>query len=221
MLQTRKKLTVLLALLVVIVVTFAVFATGCDGNVSDGPAGEQDGTHAHIFDRMVTEGKYLKSEATCTQKALYYYSCECGEKGTETFEYGILGEHVFMNGICAVCGAEDPDNQLEYKLSTDQTYYIVVGKGTYSKNDVVIPSVYNDLPVKEIAANAFKGWTAMKSIQIPDSIEKIGENAFKGGRRGKIHYSICRLLNLGNIRINRKCRRTSGIFIKLPVRREV
>lgn len=195
MLQTRKKLTVLLALLVVIVVTFAVFATGCDGllgnsgtqgdstgdgNVSDGPAGEQDGTHAHIFDRMVTEKKYLKSEATCTQKALYYYSCECGEKGTETFEYGILGEHIFMNGICAVCGVEDPDNQLEYKLSTDQTYYIVVGKGTYSKKDVVIPSVYNDLPVKEIAANAFKGWTAMESIQIPDSIEKIGENAFSG-----------------------------------------
>ena len=35
------------------------------------------------------EEKYLKSAATCTEKAVYYKSCTvCGEKGTETFEYG-------------------------------------------------------------------------------------------------------------------------------------
>ena len=37
--------------------------------------------------------KYLKSAATCTEKAVYYKSCTvCGEKGMETFEVGnILG----------------------------------------------------------------------------------------------------------------------------------
>ena len=180
MLQTRKKLTVLLALLVVIVVTFAVFATGCDGNVSDGPAGEQDGTHVHVFDKMVTEEEYLKSEATCIQKAVYYYSCQCGEKGTETFEYGILGEHNFENGVCTVCGEKDTSKQLAYTLSTDQTYYTVTGKGTYSNKDLVIPSTYNGLPVKEIAEKAFQKWTLIETVQIPDSIEKIGESAFSG-----------------------------------------
>ena len=35
------------------------------------------------------DDKYLKSAATCTAKAVYYKSCAiCGEKGTETFEYG-------------------------------------------------------------------------------------------------------------------------------------
>lgn len=35
------------------------------------------------------ESQYLKSEATCTAKAVYYKSCEyCGGKGTETFETG-------------------------------------------------------------------------------------------------------------------------------------
>ena len=41
----------------------------------------------------MAEEKYLKSAATCTEKAAYYKSCTvCGEKGTETFEVGnILG----------------------------------------------------------------------------------------------------------------------------------
>ena len=41
--------------------------------------------HTHIFDREVTEDKYLKSEATCTMPAVYYKSCECGETSTDTF----------------------------------------------------------------------------------------------------------------------------------------
>lgn len=43
---------------------------------------------AHVFDQKNTDAKYLKSEATCTSAAVYYYSCVCGEKGTETFTDG-------------------------------------------------------------------------------------------------------------------------------------
>lgn len=50
---------------------------------------------AHVFDRQVVSPEYFASEATCTHKATYYYSCVCGEKGTETFEYGELAPHVF------------------------------------------------------------------------------------------------------------------------------
>ena len=43
----------------------------------------------HDFTAEQAEEKYLKSAATCTEKAVYYKSCTvCGEKGTETFEYG-------------------------------------------------------------------------------------------------------------------------------------
>ena len=59
----------------------------------------------HVFDQKVTTEKYLASEATCTQKATYYYSCVCGEKGTETFEYGELAEHtaVEIPAVEATC----------------------------------------------------------------------------------------------------------------------
>ena len=40
--------------------------------------------------------KYLKSAATCTASAEYFYSCTaCGEKGTDTFEHGEVLPHVF------------------------------------------------------------------------------------------------------------------------------
>ena len=55
----------------------AAFFSACDGT-----------EHAHTFDRQVAEQSYLCKKATCTEKAQYYFSCECGEKGTETFEYG-------------------------------------------------------------------------------------------------------------------------------------
>ena len=43
----------------------------------------------HDFTAEQAEEKYLKFAATCTEKAVYYKSCTvCGEKGTETFEYG-------------------------------------------------------------------------------------------------------------------------------------
>ena len=49
----------------------------------------------HTYDMKNTEARYLKSAATCTQKAVYYYSCICGEKGAATFEYGELAAHTY------------------------------------------------------------------------------------------------------------------------------
>ncbi len=42
---------------------------------------------AHVY-KDVVDAKYLVSEATCTAKATYYKSCECGAVSTATFESG-------------------------------------------------------------------------------------------------------------------------------------
>ncbi|MBE5730325.1 MAG: leucine-rich repeat domain-containing protein [Clostridiales bacterium] len=49
--------------------------------------------HEHSYNQEIANNEFLAREATCKQKAVYYYSCECGEKGTETFEYGDFSEH--------------------------------------------------------------------------------------------------------------------------------
>lgn len=56
-------------------------------------------SHTHIFNIKNIDSKYIKSEATCTEKAQYYYSCSCGEKGSETFEYGKALNHSFTNYV--------------------------------------------------------------------------------------------------------------------------
>ncbi len=73
----------------------ALGLVACDGGGENTGNGGDDQNPpeptVHTYDKKVTESKYLKSAADCTHKAVYYFSCECGEKSTETFEYGELG----------------------------------------------------------------------------------------------------------------------------------
>ncbi len=41
--------------------------------------------HTHVFDRKAVEERYLAQAAGCNSHANYFYSCACGEKGTELF----------------------------------------------------------------------------------------------------------------------------------------
>ena len=65
-------------------------------------------TWACVYDQQEIHKDYLVSDATCTSKAVYYYSCLCGACGwNETFEYGEepVG-HVDEDGnmVCEACG---------------------------------------------------------------------------------------------------------------------
>ena len=50
---------------------------------------------AHDYSQKVATSTYLKSEANCEDKAVYYFSCSCGAKGTTTFTSGDTLEHTF------------------------------------------------------------------------------------------------------------------------------
>lgn len=61
--------------------------------------------HEHQYTLQNTDNTYLKSPATCTNSAEYYYSCECGKTGTDLFSYGEPNSHSYdANGVCASCG---------------------------------------------------------------------------------------------------------------------
>lgn len=67
--------------------------------------------------------------------------------------------------------------KLIYELSEDKTFYKVIGyKGKGYK--AIIPSTYNDLPVREIANNAFAYCSDLKSLAIGENVQIIGANAF-------------------------------------------
>ena len=71
----------------------------------------------HSFKKK--SGEYLKSAATCTKPAIYYYTCKmCGQKGKKTYKSGKALGHKYENSVtkatpakngsigqkCTVCG---------------------------------------------------------------------------------------------------------------------
>ena len=81
--EYKMKKLILSALSLTFILSAAFFASGCS----------KKDNHTHSFTQEIAEDKYLASNATCSEGARYYYSCKCGEKGTETFGYGSLLGH--------------------------------------------------------------------------------------------------------------------------------
>ncbi len=97
--------------------------------------------HIHAFDKQVITDEYKATDATCTEAATYYYSCECGEKGTETFTSGNALGHSFTNYVsdnnatctedgtktakCDRCDETDTIKDIDSKLHHSYTEQIV------------------------------------------------------------------------------------------------
>lgn len=135
--------------------------------------------HVCNFTLQVITDEYKKSDATCTEKASYYYSCECGKRELTYFTHGRKLGHSMTNGMCLRCGSFYSDG-LEYELSETESYYLVIGLGDCTDINVIIPPTHNNLPVKGIGEDAFSQLNKLNHIELPNSIITIGNNAFSG-----------------------------------------
>lgn len=118
--------------------------------------------------------KYATSWTTNETKHWHASLCGHDVKDSE-------GNHTFIKETCTICGyVKYSTTGLDYSLSRDYTYYIVSGIGRATDTDVVIPSYYNNLPVKEIKSSAFEDNTYLTSIIIPNTVTYIGNYAFDG-----------------------------------------
>ena len=116
---------------------------------------------------------------TCTKAGMAYYYCACGDSYEEVVE---PSPHLYENGVCYTCGKIDNIEYLQFTLSEDGSYYILSGNTfpeyEYAMRSLIIPSTYQDLPVKEIAPSALSHCNEIASVVIPDSITSIGSYAF-------------------------------------------
>ena len=69
---------------------------------------------------------------------------------------------------------------LDYQLSDDGQSYSVIGIGECTDTYLVIPSVYQGLPVTFIGAGAFSGCSRLIRVKICNGINTIGQSAFWG-----------------------------------------
>ena len=88
--------------------------------------------------------------------------------------------HTFVGDNCSVCGAQKPSEGFVFTKDTDSfygSYYKITKIGSCADTEVIIPDVYEGLPVKHIGYNVFVR-SQITSIVIPDSIELIDAFAF-------------------------------------------
>ena len=115
-------------------------------------------------------------QSDCTVRKLFK-SCEYCDNVISSEEIGEW--HKYVDGVCTECGKVIYSAGLEYKLSQNGDYYSVIGIGNCTDANVIIPEIYNDLPVKQIGTKAFEKCTSIKSIVVPNSITSIGQSAFE------------------------------------------
>ena len=78
---------------------------------------------------------------------------------------------------------EDPEEpsepgEMKFALSQDGSYYTVTGMGDCIDTDIVIPEEYEGKPVKAIGSYAFSSKSKITSVTIPETVTKIGRDAF-------------------------------------------
>lgn len=125
----------------------------------------------------VWDDGFVLSEPTCTEDGQALRVCEqCGVMKLQALE---AKGHRYENCVCTVCGEIDVENMFVFTPTEKGTYAVALAddlKPTITS--VVIPSEYASTRVTEIANSAFANCSNLAAIDIPDTVEKIGESAF-------------------------------------------
>lgn len=82
---------------------------------------------------------------------------------------------------CLDFNNQKPSEGLEFQLSSDGTYYILIGRGTCEDTRIVVPAKYEGKPVEVIAYEShieLFGDEILEEIVIPEGVKKISPKAF-------------------------------------------
>ena len=111
--------------------------------------------HSCKLNKEVATDAYKATDATCTAKATYYYSCSCGEMSEETFEYGETLPHTYDQAVVS-----DKYKATDATCTAKATYYYSCScgeKGTETfENGEMLAHTYN----KEVATDEYKATDA-------------------------------------------------------------
>lgn len=121
---------------------------------------------------IISVSKPIKGEITINSELGFYYNAGLESEIVDA-ETTRISESLYVDGSIV------PESRLEYQLSSDGSFYTVIGVGEELGNKIVVPKEYNWIPVKAIADNAFLSVTTAKEIVLHEGMESIGAAAFK------------------------------------------
>ncbi len=127
--------------------------------------------HVHSFGPWI-----MIQRASCTKPEISTHICTCGH--TEEKITGQLIDHSYsQEGACIVCGRKVSAG-LAYQLNPDGKSYTLISRYECQDVDVIIPEIYQGLPVTAIGYAAFST-SDISSVEMPDSITSIADDAFR------------------------------------------
>ena len=195
----RKLLFVLLT--VIMVVSCVIGLVACGGNEeNDGNISSANGTYYLYENDSYDKSQYIiidgdswtddagdGGKVNISGESITLYvelSGESEEFASGTIKDGTLtlnimgAEVIYRKDGSSVTDPYKPvEKTLNFKLSGDNSYYIVTGIGGLS-GAITVPETYQNKPVQQIAESAFAGESSLTEIILPQSITTIGANAF-------------------------------------------
>ena len=179
----KRKLFLLFLFLLTLACFFALASCGkrpSGGNEPDDTPTEEQ--HEHEY------GEYVKEvPPTCTEDGVrgHYRCATCGKyfnknkKEIKDLTIEKDWPHEFVDEVCEKCGEELVYSEgLKFELSSDGSYYILTGIGSCDELDIIVPPVYDNIPVEEIAAASFRRNASITSVTVPYTVIRIGAYAF-------------------------------------------
>ena len=122
---------------------------------------------------------YLLIAPTCQKDGLSISTCTlCGDTKSNVLLAAETDHEYGKDDVCIHCGAIRPNEGLEYILSEDGTYAILIGPGSCTDSHIVVASTYLGRPVEEVRGHAFYCNNGIVSITFQEGLRVIGPDAF-------------------------------------------
>ena len=126
--------------------------------------------------------------ATCDEDGVgEYYECSCGKLYSDKALSKQIEEpvkikkgHNYVDGECTSCGIFKICEHIVYAKTAGGSSYKIIGYFACLDTRIVVPEVYEGLPVTEISDFAFVEARSVKEIILPKGITTIGNSAFSG-----------------------------------------
>ena len=128
---------------------------------------------------------YVDYETATVDGEGYEFTLNGVQPNYFSIESGQMSD-VFLSQVIITYPSECVEHENPYKVINDVKYfrsgdkYLVQGFDSTPDSDVVLVDYIDGYPVTDILAYAFRSETTIQSINIPNTIEAIGCNAFDG-----------------------------------------
>lgn len=139
--QHKKKIGIIIAIIALITLVISVLA------IFVIPLINGHSEHTCVYDQQVVSDRYRATNAGCETRATYYYSCVCGNKGTETFESGDVRGHSYTLSV-------EGDYKTSYKIGeTFDPSNMIVTKQCLNCGDSQVVNNYTYSPTTALTAS--------------------------------------------------------------------